>query len=62
MKEKTVYHIGDDKKTLCGRISENCIGNDKEHWEIQEIVNTNKRFMKLCKICNKIKLKEKDES
>jgi len=57
-----VYHIGTNKKTLCGRVSENIIGNDKEYDNIKEIVDMSKKFIRLCKVCKQIKKKECNES
>jgi len=59
----TVYHISINKKMLCGRVSTNCIsGDNKCYYDIKEIVNMSKKFMRLCKICAKIKTKECNES
>ena len=58
----TVYHIGTNKKTLCGRLSINYIVNDKKYENIKEIIKVYKNFIRLCKICGNIKKKESNES
>ncbi len=62
MKRLNIYHIGTNKKTLCGRISVNYIVNDKGYEDIKEIIKVSKTFMNLCKICDTIKKKEYNES
>lgn len=62
MTRNVVYHIGINKKTLCGRFSENYIRGNKEYDIIKEIVDDSKKFIRLCKICDQIKKKEYNES
>lgn len=62
MEHKVVYHIVDYNVSLCGRHTENIIFNDKDYESIKGIIDMSKNFIRLCKICARIKIKEEDES
>jgi len=60
--DKFIYHIK-DKKNLCGTVSDNTIfKNTRTIENIQEIINENTKFIKLCKKCKSamIKLESKN--
>lgn len=59
--KKIVYHI-EDKKNICGTVSDNCIKlqYNKTLKQIQKIINENTRHIRLCKRCEKI-MEKRDE-
>lgn len=51
---KIIYHVK-NKKNLCGASSDNSIIKDKKTLkDIEEIIEYNSKFIRLCKKCRKI--------
>lgn len=59
---KSIYHIKQGKRNLCGVNSTNSIiGDNKSLEDIENIIYESNKFMRLCKTCKKIKKNEEKD-